>query len=263
MSEKIAVLGPKGTFSEKAAKIMYPQTELMYLEDVDEVFRKVDEEGIIGVAAYENSLEGSVGATLECLEKYDLYVVGSTTINIDLYLMAPSGVGKDAVKVIMSHSHALAQCKKNIKQKYPNASTQAVSSTSEAMKEVKKRNDAGALGLLDAGKRYGLKILEEHMQDENSQTKFISISKNKADGAKTSVIFAVKDEPGALYSIVKEFAIQSLNMTKIESRPSRKKLGEYKFFVDYQNNGMREEDIVKFHDKIKAKTTYFKNLGSY
>jgi prephenate dehydratase len=263
MSEKVAVLGPQGTFTEKAAKVMYPQAQLLYRDDVEEVFDEVFQKGILGVCAYENSLEGSVPQTLECLEKYDVSIVGSTKLNIDLYLMAQKTMVKNDIQVIMSHSHALAQCKKKLKKLYPKAKTQSTQSTSEAMKQAKKRKKTAAVGLLDAGKKYGLEVLEEHIQDENSETKFISISKNEVKGRKTSIIIAVKDEPGALYEVIREFSEKGLNMTKIESRPSRKRLGEYKFHIDYENNGMREDEIEGFHQKIRAKTTYFKNLGSY
>ncbi len=263
MNEKVAVLGPKGTFTDKAAKVMYPEASITYLEDVEEVFKRVAGGGILGVAAVENSLEGSVGQTLECLLNYDVRIVGATTLGIDLCIMAPKGVKREDIRVIMSHSHALAQCKKHIKKGYPHAKTQATSSTTDAMREAFGRKDAAAIGFSESGLDYGLTTIEASVQDEQSETRFIALSKTPVKGGKTSLIFAVKDEPGALYHIIKEFAAERLNMTKIESRPSRKRLGEYIFYVDYGNNSMREEDMGRFHEKLKAKTTYFKELGSY
>jgi prephenate dehydratase len=262
MSE-VAVLGPAGTFSAKAAKIMYPDAKFIYVDDVEEVFKFVVDGNGLGVAAIENSLEGSVGTTLESLLRYDVKIVGSITLDIDLYLMAKKGVKKTAVKTILSHSHALAQCRKYLTEKYPDAKAQTSSSTAEAMRQAGRKAGIAAVGNLDAGLGYGLVVLNEHIQDEDSQTKFITISKSEASGPKTSIIFAAKDEPGSLYGILKIFADQRINLTKIESRPSRKRLGEYMFYVDYQNNSMKMEDIKRLHERIQTKTTFFKDLGSY
>ncbi len=263
MKHEVAVLGPAGTFTEKAAKTLYPKHEPKYMESVEDVFEYVTEENGFGVVAVENSLEGSVGPSLEGLMNYDVKINGETILDISLCLMAKEGVEKEAIKLIMSHSHALAQCRRYIKKNYPAAKTQATSSTSEALRQASERDDVAAVGLNETGLRYGLNILDEDVQDEDSQTRFIAISKKEVSGRKSSIIFAVKDEPGALYAIVKQFADNNINMTKIESRPSRKKLGEYIFYVDYQNNDMNDNQKDTLHARIRERTTSFKYLGSY
>ena len=262
MSE-VAVLGPEGTFTGLAARRMRPEAGLVYMDDVDDVFRYVDGGKGDGVVAVENSLEGSVGKTLQCLMEHDVKITGEATLDISLSLMARDDVGLKDVKVVISHPHALGQCVSYLQKNLPKAIKQSSSSTAEAMREAAERKDAAAVGLKEAGLKYGLKELAGNIQDQESRTRFISISKTGGAGPKTSIIFAVKDEPGALYSILKIFADRSINLTKIESRPSRRKLGEYMFHVDYDNNGMPEGEIKVLHAKIRERTTFLKSLGSY
>lgn len=263
MSEKVAVLGPKGTFTEKAAKVMYPDRDVTYFDFVEDVFEYVEQDMGPGVAALENSLEGPVGTTLESLLEYDVKIVGRTTLLIELYLMAKKGVKKKDVKTVMSHPHALGQCRAFLKKSYPKAKKEPVSSTVEAIKKAKRSKTKAAIGPLDAGKAAGLRVLGERVQDRTSETRFIAISKNKAAGPKTSLIFSVPDKPGSLYEVIKLFADKSINMTKIESRPSKNKLGEYLFYVDYENKNMRQQELERFHGHLRKKTKYFKYLGSY
>lgn len=258
---KVAVLGPAGTFTEEAAKSLRPKAELEYLDDVEGVFRYVADGKGDGVVALENSLEGSVGSSMAGLLEQDVKITGEVTLDIELSLMAAEGTKK--VDVIVSHPHALGQCTKYLKENYPNAGRQGTSSTSEALRMVKNKPGAAAIGAEQAGLKNGLTVLASGIQDRRSQTRFVSISREEAGGAKTSLIFAVKDEPGALYSILKVFADNSINLTKIESRPSRRKLGEYVFHLDYENKNMGEEERVAIHNKIRERTTLFKYLGSY
>jgi prephenate dehydratase len=259
----VAVLGPEGTFSDLAAKRMYPKAKPVYFDDVGDVFKFVDAGKGDGVAAVENSLEGSVGKTMESLMKYDLKITGEATLEIRLCLMAKKGMRPQDAKVVTSHPHALPQCRDYLAKNYPKAKKQPASSTSEAMREAAQRDDAAAVGLKETGLGYGLQVLAENVQDTDSQTRFISISKSEKGGPKTSLIFAVKDEPGALYSILKIFADCGINLTKIESRPSRRKLGEYVFYLDYENKGMKTDGREALHARIRERTTYFKDLGSY
>ncbi|MCX6695363.1 MAG: prephenate dehydratase [Candidatus Altiarchaeota archaeon] len=261
MSERVAVLGPKGTFTESAARNLFKSPALVYCYSVEDVFQLVDSEGIKGVVAIENSLEGSVVKNLELLMEHDVKICGETTLDINLCLMKEKGTRE--VKTILSHPHALAQCRRHLHERYPNAKVQSSDSTAAAMQELGKLKDAAAVGPKDAAKTYGLEIVAENIQDDFSQTRFIAISKEDCWGKKTSIIFAVKDEPGALYSTLKVFADNNINLTKIESRPSRKKLGEYVFYVDFENNGLDRKGVGAILSKIRERTTLLKNLGSY
>lgn len=261
MKTKTAVLGPKGTFTEYAARRLFKNLEMVYCDDVEDVFALVDKKGIVGVVAIENSLEGSVNKTLELLMEYDVRIFGEVTLDINLCLMKRRGVKN--IKEILSHPHALAQCKNYLKRKYPKAKIQASDSTAAAMQELSKINNAAAIGPKESAKTYGLEIIGENIQDDFSQTRFIAISKKESWGKKTSIIYAVKDEPGALYSTLKVFADNNINLTKIESRPSRKKLGEYIFYVDFENNGLNKREVETLLLEIGRRTTFLKNLGSY
>jgi len=263
MTKKIACLGPQGTFTEKAARKLFPEAELEFLQDVGEVFEYVDGGEGDGVVAVENSLEGSVGDTLEGLMEYDVKVTGETTLDISLCLMAKEGVKSEDVGFVLSHPHALGQCHRYIKENLPDAVEHATKSTAEAILEVADKVNAAAIGFKNSGLSKGLKVLAQDIQDRVSQTRFIAISKTAKTGPKTSIIFAVKDQPGALYSVLKVFSENNINLTKIESRPSRRKLGEYNFYMDYENRGQNEEEIEKFLEGISAYTTYLKYLGSY
>lgn len=261
-SAQVAVLGPAGTFTEQAAKAFFTKPALDYCDTVEDVFKLVEEGDMeYGVVAVENSLEGSVVKNLEALMEHDVYIVGELTLDINLCLMKNKGAGR--IDVILSHPHALAQCSRFLKKNYPNAKQASAKSTSAAMKELSSYPDAAAIGFCSAAETYGLEVVAENIQDDFSQTRFILISRQKGFGPKTSIIFAVKDEPGALFKILEFFAAKNINLTKIESRPSRRKLGEYVFFMDFENNELSEEDVASALESIKPKTSYLKVLGSY
>ena len=170
------------------------------------------------------------------------------------------------IKTILSHPHALAQCKNYLRKNFPKAVLQPADSTIAAIKQAGTMKNAAAIGPKEAAKTYDLEVIRENIQDDASQTRFIAISRQACPVQKphkTSIIYAVKDEPGALYSVLRIFADNNINLTKIESRPSRKKLGEYIFYVDFENGGLPKEKIDNILLKIQERTSYLKNLGSY
>lgn len=259
----VAVLGPEGTFTETAARAAFKDAEFRYCDTAEDIFKLVESGSVsYGVVAIENSIEGSVSKTMNCLVEYDIKISREMTLDINLCLMAEPGVKKEDIVVVVSHPHALAQCNDYLKRNYPNVKLQSSNSTSAAMKEIATMKNAAAIGLKDAAVKYGLNIISENIQDDLSQTRFIVISKKPGAGSKTSIIFAVKDEPGSLYAVLKEFADVGINLTKIESRPSKRRLGEYVFFMDFEgkNKVKQVEDIL---ETIKPKTTFLKTLGSY
>ncbi len=261
---KVAVLGPEGTFTEIAARRFFKDAKFEYCDTVSEVFDAVDKGTEFGVVAIENSLEGSVNTTMDCLMEYDLKIYKEIVLDIVLCLLALPETKKSEIRTIISHPHALAQCKKFLKENYPDARLQMYESTAAAMKELKKLNsrEFAAIGPKEAADLYDLEILLENIGDAPSQTRFIVISKNESSGDKTSIIFALKDEPGSLYHILGDFAQGDINLTKIESRPSKRKLGEYFFFVDFEGS-LDDERIKDTLNSVKEKTTFLKILGSY
>lgn len=280
---RIVVLGPKGTFTEIAARKVFDSAEFRYCDTVSDVFNAVESGTEFGVVAIENSLEGSVNTTMDCLLSYDVKICKEVILDINLCIAVLPETEKTEIKTIISHPHAIAQCRKFLKENFPDAKLRIYGSTASAMKELKKLRNSAAIGPNGTARIYGLKILFENIQDSKSQTRFIVIgkkenSRNKknfplenfcakseskpSDSGKTSIIFAVKDEPGSLYSILKEFAEREINLTKIESRPSRRKLGEYVFFVDFEGNSKNKE-IQEALNSVREKANFLKVLGSY
>lgn len=257
---KVAVLGPEGTFTEIAARKILPGAKLIYLDTVEDVFTSIlNSEADRGVVAIENSLEGSVGRTMDCLVNYDVKIVGEVVLDVEHCLASASETGD--ISKIVSHPHALAQCQKYQKANFPDAIIISSQSTASAMRDLK--DGEAAIGVKEAAEEYGLNIIAEGIQDDMSQTRFIAIAREPGKGNKTSVIFAVKDEPGTLYNVLKVFATRNVNLTKIESRPSRKKLGEYLFFMDFESEGISQEEVEGVLNEIRPSTTFLKELGSY
>jgi len=269
----IAVLGPVGTFTDEAARRYFSSDKFIYCNSVTEVFEKLEKDCEYGVVPIENSTEGSVAETIDCLQKYNLYVWGEIYHNVSHVL---AGTGKlEEVKVIMTHPQAISQCRDKIKkllksvpQLIPKGSNGEVLSTAKAMEIVAQKKDPSiaAIGSKNAAEKCGLKILADKLSDrEDNETRFFVISKKqqqKTGKDKTSIITAVKDESGALWKLLGIFANENINLTKIESRPRHDKKWEYMFFIDFE--GHKDDEKVKnVLKEVEDSTTYLKLLGSY
>jgi len=270
----IAIFGPKGTFSDEAAQSYFKKGKAIYPPSITLVFEAVKTgKAEYGVVPIENSTEGSVAETLECLKRYDVAIYGEIYLQIR-HVLAGVGTLKD-VKRIFSHPQAIAQCmgKLRISAKLPPKIVTRMSSgqdysTAAAMEKVAKLKDpaVAAIGSRNAALKYGLKILVDNLADmEDNETRFFVISKKGQEPTgkdKTSIIAAVKDEAGALYNLLGIFAKAGVNLTKIESRPSKRKKWEYLFLIDFEGH---EEDakIAKVINQVKDSTTFYKLLGSY
>jgi chorismate mutase/prephenate dehydratase len=269
---RIAVLGPKGTFTDEAAEGYFKKGKVGYTTTITEVFEAVDSgRADYGVAPIENSAEGSVSETIECLRKYDLQVWAEVYHQVH-HVLAGVGTLED-VRRIRSHPQAISQCRKKLKLvKLPKIVTKLASgqdySTAGAMASVAKLKDpkVAAIGSKNAAKKYGLRILIDNLSDtEDNETRFFVISKKehgKTGGDKTSILTAVKDEAGALYDLLGVFAKANINLTKIESRPSKRKKWEYMFFIDFEGH-KDDEKVKRVLEEVKKRTTFYKLLGSY
>ena len=267
---RIGFLGPSGSYAEEAASKI--QDHLTAFGSIMEVIDAVDQ-GIIdlGVVPIENSIEGPVGVTLDLLANdYDLKIKNEIILPISHNLLINEGSSVEDIEIVYSHMQALSQCRKFIEKM--GAKPVATPSTSGAAEMVKGKKNAAAIGTRKAGEIYGLKIAAENIQDfENNSTRFVVIAKedhSPTGNDKTSIVFSlVEDKPGGLYDVLGEFAKRNINLTKIESRPSKKKLGTYIFFIDLEGHREDEEvknilDTIKINT-IKTKISYIKLLGSY
>ena len=219
-----------------------------------------------GIVPIENSIEGPVGITLDGIaHKYDLNIVGEIIIPINQNLLVNRGTRMEDITDVYSHSQAIAQCQEFLGNNdfRPHYSI----STANAAKTILGDNSKAAIGNIKSAELYDLEILKAHIQDKtNNETRFVVLSKkySKPTGNdKTSIIFSImEDQPGSLYEILRIFAENNVNLTKIESRPSKEGLGKYIFFVDFI--GHRDDsEIKKVLNQIDENTILFKILGSY
>lgn len=265
-------LGPSGTFSEEAAR-RYGKGELVARRSIRELVTDVAR-GVLDLAVVpaENSIEGSVSETLDLLVGSDgIQIIGEIVIPIVHNLMAYPGTKIADIEEVLSHPQALAQCRNYLSANLPEALLRATNSTAEAAEEVKARQGrspvAAVVGPARAGELYGLLTLAEGIQDfPENRTRFLVLSGKPSSartGAdKTSLVFSAKDRPGALCAILEEFAVRNINLTKIESRPSKRMLGEYVFFIDLEGH-VEDAIVTEALEAVGAKSSFLKILGSY
>lgn len=263
---KIGYLGPKGSYSYEATqKYMSEEDNIVEYSEIFKVIEALEKDEIQKcVVPFENAIHGSVLDTMDAILEYkDIYVIDELILDINHILMAKT---KDTrIAKIYSHPQALSQCSKLLNEKYSNVEKIPVSSTSYAASLASKESDIACICSKSCEKIYNLQIIDRNIQDiEFNQTRFIVLSKSKntRKTKKTSIIFSTKDEPGALYKILGLFSLAEINLTKIESRPAKTKLGDYMFFVDLE--GDEKEEIIKNTFKnIILYCEEFRVIGSY
>lgn len=265
---RIGFQGEHGAFSEQAIfKHFGESVKSVPTRSIREVFNLTEVGGVdAGVVPVENSIEGSVSETYDMLLTSSVKVVGEVAVRVVHCLIALPSARLSEIRVIYSHPQALAQCRNFV------ASLQAeprmAYDTAGSVKIIKeeRRTSAGAIASEKAAEIYGLKVLRKGVEDYGRNfTRFLVISKNEGKrtrDSKTSVIFSVPHVPGSLYNVLEVFARAKINLTKIESRPTRQRPWEYYFFVDFE--GHRKDRVVaEAFTEIAAKTVFLKVLGSY
>ena len=261
----ISFLGPKGTFTHEAANMI--GDELIPYCTIPAVMESVvNNETEFGIVPIENSIEGPVGITLDSLaHKFDLKIFKEIIIPINQNLIVNPGCEMEDIEDVYSHAQAIAQCQEFIS-RHKIQPHYAVS-TANAAKSIIGDNSKAAIGNAKAAELYDLEILRPNIQDtDNNETRFVVLSNDDHEPTgddKTSIIFSIyEDRPGGLYNILGIFQKNNINLTKIESRPSKKGLGKYLFFVDF--NGHKDSDIIRnIIDEIDENTYFLKVLGSY
>lgn len=261
----ISFLGPKGTFTHQAANIL--GDDLVPYCTIPAVMESVaNGETDFGVVPIENSIEGPVGITLDSLaHKFDLKIFNEIIIPINQNLLVNPGCKIEDIEDVYSHEQAISQCREFI-QEHKLQPHYAVS-TANAAKSIIGDKSKAAIGNAKTVELYDLEILESNIQDtDNNATRFVVLSNedHKITGKdKTSIIFSIyEDRPGGLYNILGIFQKNNINLTKIESRPSRKGLGKYLFFVDF--NGHKDDELIQsIISEIDENTYFLKVLGSY
>jgi chorismate mutase/prephenate dehydratase len=265
----VAYLGPRGTFSERAAlKHFGLAAEAMPNPSIDEVFRAVESGGAdFGVIPVENSTEGAVGRSLDLMPQTPIQVCGEVVVRIHHHLMAKSKPASFAdVKRVFSHGQSLAQCHEWLNSNLPKAERVAVSSNAEAARRAAEEAGSAAVAGEMAAEHYGLAILASNIEDEpNNTTRFLVLghyAPRPTGRDKTSMILSARNRAGAVYEMLTPFATRGVSMTKFESRPSRVALWEYLFFVDIE--GHRDDaNVAAALAEVEKIAGYLKVLGSY
>jgi len=265
--QTVAYLGPSATFTHLAALGKFGQSaEYLPVSGIKEVFDEVERgRALYGVVPIENSTEGVVNYTLDMFIDSNLIIYGEVQQEISHHLMSKTDT-VDSVKTIYSHPHALAQCRNWLESHVPNVAIRETPSTAGAAEKCAAEPDSAAIASELAAQMYGLKILKSRIEDNiNNFTRFLVLCKHASDPTgkdKTSIMLSVKDRAGALYDLLRPFASNGINMTKIESRPSRRKAWEYIFFVDVEGH-INDDRIRRTVDEIKSRCLFLKILGSY
>ena len=264
---RIAFLGPVATFTHQACMQHFGLSgDFVPKKDIADVFDDVEKDRAdFGVVPIENSTEGVVSHTLDKFVQSNLKIYSEVMLEISLALLNRTGKITDIVKVC-SHPHAIAQCKNWVKGNLPNALVIDVSSTALAAQMAAEDSSTAAIASIAAATLYDLRVIEKNIEDNsNNYTRFLVIGKNLAQRTgrdKTSLMFAIKDAPGALYTMLKPFASRGLNLTKIESRPIKTKAWEYVFFVDLDGH-ISDEPVKDAVAELERSCSFLKILGSY
>lgn len=266
---RIAYLGPPGTFGETAARRYAPNADHIALPThagvVAAVASGMADEGVLPV---ENSVEGSVSETLDILiHDADLRIRGELVVPIEQCLLVRPGMRAEDVRVIYSHPQALGQCRGFLERRFPTARLEASLSTAAAVQEIFAHEDAAAIASARAAELHGAAVLARGIQDRrNNVTRFVVLAPEDHPPTgrdKTSIAFTTQhDRPGTLVNILIEFAQREINLTKIESRPSKDALGVYVFLVDFE--GHRADPVcAEALARVRTKASWLKVFGSY
>ncbi|MCL4557733.1 MAG: prephenate dehydratase [Deltaproteobacteria bacterium] len=265
---RIAFLGPEGTWAHQAALLEFGNSSpLLPAKNISEIFNEVEYSNCdFGVVPIENSMEGTVPQTLDRFIDSPLLIAREIFVPISYVLAARENCNVKNITKVYSHPQAIAQCRRWIRERLPNAITVDTDSTSQAAKIVQHPGPSVAIVSELAARLYGLKVLARRLEENpNNVTRFVVIGKlmpDRTESDKTSIIFAVKHRAGALYAALKPFSDYRVNLTKIESRPLKKKAWEYLFFVDIDGH-IGDEKIKKAVSAARQHTVFFKFLGSY
>jgi len=265
----VAYQGERGAFSEDAArKLLGPDIETLPCRTFEEMFDAVSSGTADAAAApIENSLAGSVHKNYDLLMEHDLTITGETNLRIVHHLIAPPGVGLADIRRVHSHPVALAQCQKFLR-KMRKAEKVSFYDTAGSVKYIREKGlrGAAAIASADAARIYEMSIVQRSIEDNRENyTRFLALARRgefSSGGKKTTVVFGLKNEPGALFKALSVFALRNINLTKIESRPIRGKPWEYLFYLDLQSDS-RSRECSNALRHLQEMTLYFRLLGSY
>jgi prephenate dehydratase len=273
---RVGFLGPPGTFTEQAL-LTQPDLaagELVSFSSVAEVLAATETGAVdVGFVPVENSIEGTVNVTVDILAfEVDLLIEREVVISVQLNLLVVPGTPIDRIERVLSHPHATAQCRSFLAAKLPSAEVDAANSTAEAARWLGEHREpaTAAIGASLAATMYGLEVAETDIEDHpENQTRFVTVTRPEAGipaptghDKTTLVVYQRADRPGSLLVILQEFAARAINLTKLESRPTKRGLGHYCFVLDCEGH-VADELVADCLRDLKSKQADVKFLGSY
>lgn len=264
-NKNIAYLGPKATFTEEAAlKYFHQNNNFIPVIRIDDVFRKViSGDADFGVVPVENSIGGTIVDTIDLFVTTNLKIYDQVTIEIRQTLL--SKCKRENIKKIFSHPNSFYQCSKYIFDNFPKVEYIEATSNSKAALLASEEPNSASIGPILCAKEYGLNVIEGNINDfKHNETRFFIISKDLQGiiKKKSMIIFSVPNKPGSLYHALKYFKKNKINMTKIESRPSKLRKWDYVFIVEYENDP-NSKNANTLLEKMEKFCDYFNYLGSY
>ncbi|MBU2887202.1 prephenate dehydratase [Gilvimarinus agarilyticus] len=265
---KVAYLGPEGTFTQQAALKHFGQSALAVpFSAIDEVFREVEAGAVnYGVVPVENSTEGVVSHTLDNFMNSNLRICGEVELRVHHNLVVSDVTNVESISRIYSHGQSLAQCRKWLDSHYPNIERIAVSSNAEAARRLKGEWNAAAIAPQKAAELYDLRIIAEKIEDQpDNSTRFLIIGTQDVPASgkdKTSLLVAMRNQPGALHRLLEPFHRNNIDLTRVETRPSRSGVWTYVFFVDF--TGHQDDPLISSTlTEVATRVADLKILGSY
>jgi prephenate dehydratase len=270
---RVGFLGPRGTFAEEAllTQADLAAGEAVPLRTVPQVITAVEQAEIdIGLVPIENSIEGTVTVTLDTLAfDTDLLIQREIDLPVALHLCAKPGTRLADVRTVISHPNPLGQARGWLAAKLPDAELLVANSTSDAARQVaaSEETDVASIGNAHGARLHGLEVLASEIEDHpDSETRFVLVGHGvpaPTGHDKTSIVcFQREDRPGSLLAILQEFAARAINLTKLESRPTKRGLGQYCFFIDFRGH-VADEVVADCLKNLAANQAEVKFLGSY
>ncbi|WP_110676226.1 prephenate dehydratase [Salinicola sp. RZ23] len=265
---KVAYLGPEGTFTQQAALKHFGQSAIsLPMAAIDEVFREVEAGAVnYGVVPVENSTEGVVNNTLDSFMDSGLHISGEVVLRIHHHLLVSNITRQDKISRIYSHPQSFAQCRKWLDAHYPHAERVAVSSNAEAARLVKTEWHSAAIAGDMAAQLYGLDRVAEKIEDRpDNSTRFLIIGNESVPPSghdKTSIVVAMRNQPGVLHGLLEPFHRHAIDLTRLETRPSRNGVWTYVFFIDFKGH-VDDPAVAGVLEAVKQHASDMKVLGSY
>lgn len=264
----VAFLGPEGTFTQQAALKHFGQSAVSVpMAAIDEVFREVDAGAVnYGVVPIENSTGGMVTHTHDNFLNSSVKICGEVELRVHQNLLVSDVTKTDSITRIYSHAQSLSQCRKWLDAHFPNAERVPVASNAEAAKRVKGEWNAAAIAGVMAADLYDLQVFAEKIEDQpDNSTRFLIIGNQEVPPSgedKTSVVVAMRNQPGALHDLLEPFHRNKIDLTRVETRPATTGTWNYVFFIDFAGH-IEDDTVAAVLAEIGSKASDLKILGSY